>query len=878
MLHYFRRRRWDEERAREIEAHLEHHIDDLVTRGLSRTQARQQALREFGNQTLIREEIYEMNSIPLLETVGRDVAYAVRVLRKSPGFTLTAVVTLAIAIAINTAVFSIVDGMLLRPLPYPNADRLMLVQATVEAGGARAERTSQNGFTWVALRDHATTFERAVFSTWISGVNVVARGRAVHAEQQKVGRSFFAVLGTRPLFGREFTDAEDRAGGPAAVILSQEFWRTTLGADPSVVGGTITVRGEPHQVVGIMPAGVYTGASADLWTPLRASTQGEGSGENFHILVRVSLNTDPAAAVAEVARLGAEAERGREAADGVRVTYGLVSLQQGLTDAVRRPLMILWSAVALVLLIACVNLAGLMFARVATRSREIGTRLALGSGRAAVVRQLVVENLVLAATGAAGGLLLAIVVLGRLTSIAADAMDLWQPIALDGRAVVAACVCALIATAIAGVGPACQATSGDIQRRLVARGARTVTGASSHTARRLMVVTQVALGLVLLVGAGLLVRTFAHLRSLEPGFDGAGVHAATVSLQDSRYRTTAQVVQLADLTLLRLREAGVESAGVSLGLPYERLLNLSFRHLDGAEAKADPRMTSATYVAGDYFGTLRIPVLAGRVFDDGDTTSSAPVALVNETFAREYFGGTTPVGRRIAFAGREREIVGVVGDVQVRPGFGDRGPLAAMPLAYIPLPQVSDGMARLVHGWFATSFLVRTAARADRALPAIQGALEGVDPLLPIASIRSMEDVQTKALALPRLLMTLLLALATAALVLTAVGIHGLIASTVTERTREIGIRLALGATSAQAIRSVAAPGIALAVVGTLIGVVAARAAVTLLRAFVWGVSTSDYATFAGAAAFLLLVATAASTVPALGILRLDPARTLRQD
>jgi predicted permease len=397
--------------------------------------------------------------------------------------------------------------------------------------------------------------------------------------------------------------------------------------------------------------------------------------------------------------------------------------------------------------------------------------------------------------------------------------------------------------------------------------------------RRLVVVTQLALGVVLLVGAGLLLRSFAHLRALEPGFDGNGVYAASVSLQDARYQTASQVNRLATGTLDRLtRSPGVEAAAVSLGLPYERLLNLGFRHLDGPEAAGDARITSATYIAGDYFGALHIPVKAGRTFDSRDTTASLPVAIVNETTAREYFNGANPVGRRIRFAGAEREIVGVVGDVQVRPGFGDRGPIAPMPLAYIPLSQAGDGMLRLVHGWFATSFIARTGGSMDHAAPLLRQAVDAVDPMLPFAEVRSMADVQRAAVAQPRLLMVLLVTLAAAAVVLSAIGIHGLISSSVTERTREMGIRIALGATSARAVRTAALPGVVLAVVGIVIGGIVARAATALIESFVWGVRPTDPATYAAVTALFIAVAVIASVLPALRILRLDPARTLRAE
>ncbi len=820
-----------------------------------------------------------MNRLPALDTLFRDVRYAARVLRKSPGFTVTAVLTLALAIAINTAVFSIVDGVLLKPLPFPDPDHLALAEARVEANSQREARTAQHGVTWVTIRDHATTVDRAVFSTWVSGVNVVAGGRAIHADQQKVGSGFFGVLGVRPAYGRELSPEEDRRGGPAAVVLGHEFWRSAMGGDPSIIGRPITLRGEPHVVVGIMPAGTLTGVQADLWTPLRAGTDGEGGGENYQILLRRRPGVSQAAVDTEMQRLGGEINRLRPPSAGTTIGYGTVPLQQGLTEGLRQPLMMLWAAVGIVLLIACVNLAGLLLARGARRTREIATRIALGSGRAAIVRQLLVESALVSIAGAALGLVLGLVALESLKTIAADALDLWQPVDVDLRATAAAALLGVIATAIFGIVPALQSSRLAVREGLSSAGARTVAGAASHLPRRLVVVIQVALGVVLLVAAGLLLRTFAHLRGLEPGFDGQGVYSASVSLQDARYQTASQVNALVDGTLARLQSsAGVEAAAVSLGLPYERLLNLGFRHLDGPEASGDARITSATYVAGDYFRTLRIPVRAGRVFDQRDTTRSLPVAVVNQAIAQEYFGSANPVGRRIRFAGADREIIGVVGQVQVRPGFGDRGPVAAMPLAYIPLSQANDGFLRLVHGWFATSFIVRVAGSMDRAVPVLRGAVDAVDPLLPFAEVRSMTDVQNAAVSQPRLLMVLLVTLSGAAFFLAAIGIHGLIASSVAERTREMGIRLALGASRRDAIRTLAAPGILLAILGTVIGGVAARGAVNALQAFLWGVSPADPLTFFGVAALFVMVATIASVVPALRILSLDPARTLRTE
>jgi len=696
-------------------------------------------------------------------------------------------------------------------------------------------------------------------------------------QQQRVGAGFFRVLGVAPAIGREFSADEDRPGGPAAALLSNRLWHAMFNGDPSVVGTTLVVRGEAAPIVGVMPAGFQTGTEADLWTTLRPSTTGEGEGENYAILARLRSGIDWAHADAEMRHIGADITRQREPARGSSIAFSLQPLQRGMTASLRSPLLMLWGAVAIALLIACVNLAGLLLARVSARSREIATRMALGSGRRAVIRQLVVESVVLAAAGWIAGIALGAIALGALKALAADAFEIWQPVSLDARAAGVAAALSFGASALFGIAPAFQATRIDLQAALADAGGRAVAGRATFWPRRVLIVAQVALGVVLLVGAGLLVRTFSHLRDLDPGFDALGVVTASVSLQDAHYRTAARVSQLFDETLARVSQApGVEAAAVSLGLPYERLLNLGFRHLDGPQAgSAQGRMTSATYVAGDFFRALRIPIRAGRTFDARDRSDAPGVVVVNDTFARQYFDAASPLGRRIAFAGREREIIGVVGDVQVRPGWGDNGPIAAMPLAYIPLAQATDGFLRLVHGWFSPTFVVRAATATD-SVGALRRAVDVTDPLLPFARVRSMEQVRDASLAQQRFLMVLLAGLAVAAVLLASVGIQGLIATTVVERTREMGIRVALGATMAQAVRSLAVPGILLALGGTIIGATASLGFVRLLRHFVWGISVTDPVTFVAVAAILLAVASIASLGPALRILRLDPARALR--
>jgi predicted permease len=881
-LRFFQRRRWDDERAREMEAHLQHQIDDLVDRGVSPRDARAQALREFGNPALLREEIYDANSIPVVEDIARDARYAVRILVRTPLFTAAALLTLAIAIGVNTAVFSVVDAVLLEPLPYPQPDRLALVSRSVTRGAARNSTTSIDGRTWEAIRDDLPTVQGAVYSSWVTGVNLVAPGagggQAQHVQQQRVSAGFFETLGVPPLMGRGFASEEDRTGGPAAVVLSAPLWRALFAADPGVVGRTIVLRGAPHTVVGVMPDGFQSGIEADIWTPLRPSRTGEGAGENYQMVLRLGDGESWTRVQSELARVGEELQRERKP-ESPQVTFGYTTLQEGLTSDLRTPLLILWGAVAIVLMVACINLAGLMMARASQRRRELATRMALGSGRGAVVRQLLVESVVLAIAGGALGIVLGSLLLQGLVWLARDSYELWQPLAINGRSAIVAMVLALAASMVFGVVPAVNATRMDIRAGLLA-GTRTIAGGSSRWPRRVIVVAQVALGVVLLVAAGLLVRTFAHLHSLDPGFDTRNLITAAVSLEDERYRDAEKVQRLFRDMLERLQSApGVESAAVALELPYRRLLNLGFRRLDGPPERRKDETTSATYVTPGFFDTMRIPVRHGRSFSEADRDDSARVAIVSDAFARVHFvAGEDPVGRRIRIGGIEREIVGLVGDVQVRPGWGNFGPLAAMPLVYVPSTQVPGSFLQLVHGWFSPTFLVRSSSDPAAAAVALRAALAEVDPLLPFANVRPIAEVRDVSLAPQRFLMALLSALAAVAVILGSVGIHGLIATSVTERTREIGIRLALGATRGTAVRTLALPGVVLAAVGVAIGVLVARAIASTLRTFVWGVSETDPATFAGVSALILLVALAASVLPALRVLRVDPAITLRQE
>lgn len=743
--------------------------------------------------------------------------------------------------------------------------------------GGEGDVTGQTGRVWEVVRDNAAYLDCAVFSRGSMGVNFAAGGSVEYVRQQRVSAGFFRVLGIAPLVGREFSAEEDRKGGPAVAILSHALWKRVFGEDPSVVGRALTLRGEPHTIVGVLPASFQSDAAADLWTPLRPSRNGEGSGLNYSIVGRLHPDATWAQADAQIEAAGAPLLR-EDAPQGAARLH-LISLQRGLTEGLRRPLLMLWAAVGLVLLIGCVNIAGLLLARAAGRGREFATRLALGSGRAALGRQLLAESILLGLCGGAVGAGLGWLGVRALRILAHDSLNVQQSVELDVRVLAATAGLSLLAGLFFGLYPAFVASRIEIRTALV-EGGRGVAGGRNPWPRRMLVAGEVALGVVLLVGAGLLIRTFAYLQGLKPGFDAAHVITARLSLQDARYATSERVNRLFDRTLDRIRELpGVESTAVTLSLPYERALNTPFRRLDGPVVDTDMQITNLFYVTPEFFRVLRVPLLRGRTFTSLDNSKAAGVVIVSEAFQKMYLREGNPLGRHLDFGDGRREIVGLIGDIQQKSGWGDRfGPLAPAPAVYIPAAQTDSASLQMVHTWFAPSWIVRTTAQPESVIAGMQRAIQAVDPQLPFAGFHSMDDVRYRSLAQERFQAALLGALAILALLLAAVGIYGMIASSVAERTRELGIRLALGATVTQGIRAVALPGLALAVAGIVAGSVLAAFTSRLLRQLVWGVQPGDPLTFAAVAVVLLAVAAAASFLPALRVTRLNPADTLRQD
>jgi predicted permease len=802
--------------------------------------------------------------------------HAIRLSARHPGSTALLLLTLALAIGANTAIFSVVDATLFRPLPYPEPDRLVQVVTRYIGAGGGGLDNSVDGATWAAVRDHASTLDAAVYTDWVKGVNFATGQNASFVKHQRVGAGFFRVLGVSPRFGREFISDEDRSGGPAAVILSDALWQRAFGGNPDVIGRSVTLKGEPHTIVGVMPAGFTTGTVADLWTPLRPSLTGEGEGSNYGVVARLRPGVSRESADQELAGIGRAVLKRSQS--GAEVRLGVTSLQEGRSSELRQPLLIMWAAVGVVLLIGCANIAGLLLARAAARTREIATRMAIGGGRGAIASQLLIESLLLTAVGAALGIGVGAAVVSWLSRVAdQELLPITTP-SLDVRVLALTAVVAIVTGVLAGLAPAIEASLVDLRVALSSGGGRGMTGGSRHWSRRLLVTLEVAMAVLLLVGAGLLVRSVQHLNALAPGFDSSNVLAASFSLDDARYASPEKVTALFDDGVARLAQIpGVETAAAGLSLPYERGLNMGARRLDGPEADSTQDLiTNLTYVTPDYFAVLRMPLRAGRAVTAADRADSEHVVVVNEAFARLYLSRQEPIGSHLDIGNVAARIVGVVGDVEQVSSFGSYEPVAPIPAVYIPVPQTTGPFLAMVHTWFSPSWIVRTAAPPATAIRQISAATNALDPLLPIAAFRTVDDLRSRSLAWERFQALLLTSLAALALVLAVTGIYGLMSQSVQERRRELGVRLALGGSLQRVLRDAIVPGLVMALTGVALGIVVAVSASRVLRHLLWGVTAADPVTYAAVAAGLLVVAGIAALVPALSITRLDPAETLR--
>jgi predicted permease len=803
-----------------------------------------------------------------------DLRYAFRLIRQNWAFSLTVIVILALCIGANTAVLSVVNAAMVRPLPYPDPDRLGAVVAIFPHGENPFEN-SVDGASWELVRDRVPSLDGAVYGGGFgNGVNLGVNGGGAFVHQARVSAGFFRVLGIAPLIGREFNPDEDRDGGAPVVILSHSLWEKYFGSDRNIIGRGIHLRGEPYTVIGVMPAGFRFDEEADLWTPLRPSQKGEGGGSNYGMIARLKSGATWGQARSQLALLTDEVRRTGSFGKDSGVQLGVVGIQRAVTQDLREPLMILWAAVAAVFVLGCVNIGGMLLARASGRIGEISTRLALGAPLRRIVRQLLTESVVLGLLGGATGVLVGWAGLAALRALGADSFSFLKQVDFDWRVLIATLALTLIAGIGFGLVPAWQASRVDL--RSAQSGSRTVAGRKRFVSLGTLVGGQVALTVPLLIGAGLLLHTFLHLWNMSPGFDPNHILTARFSLQDARYSTSQKVNQLFDQVIARLHETpGIEAAAASLTLPYQRALNNGVQ-LPG---KTEYKTTNSVYVTPDYFAALRIPLLQGRAFTAGDNMNSAKVAVINQAFASLYLKDQLALGQVMRLDRDPIEIVGVVGNVQEkRAGWGDFGPIAQVPTVFIPAAQTSDAFLQMVHTWFPSNWIVRSSIPDRQLISAIENATRSVDPILPISEFRSINDLKAESLTLERFLAALVNALAILAALLTTLGIYGLIANLVAERTKELGIRMALGSTTSGAIGVALRPALRWVFAGVIAGGAAAFGLERFLKSFLWGVQPMDPITLFAVAGGLFLATAIASLAPASRIVRLNPAETLRSE
>ena len=866
----FGQRRRDSELDEEVRFHLQMTAEHYQRRGLPADEAWRAARREFGGVMQVKEAYRDQRGLPWIETLIQDARYGMRSLLHTPGFTLAALLTLALGIGANTAIFSVVNAVLLRPLPYPEPDRIVALMRRHPEG----EWNRHTGRRYLEFRDHLRGVDGVAAWLGSSGVNLVTGDRAEFVRVMRVSSEFFAVFGVPPAIGQTFTREQDVSGGPALVILGDEIWRRTFGADPGVIGQSILLGEQSLTVIGVMPSSFEPPARADLYVPLRPSTSGPGGGFNYHVVARLSPGVSIQQANAVAAGIW-ESTRTSFPNEMVRneLPSAFAPLQHDLSSSVQSPLLMMFAAVGLLLLIACANTANLLLARASGRGREIALRAALGAGRTRIIRQLLTESVLLSVTGACLGILLAVWAVPALLALTPPGFTVNREVGIDATVLMATMAAAIVTGLLFGLGPALSLSGNSLVEAFKDDRTRGSGSGRSTRVRQALVVSEMAVCMLLLIAAGLLIQTFVRMRAVDLGFNPDGVLTARMSLQGERYAKMDDLNRFFDRGLDRLRRIpGVQSAAVVSGVPVEFGLNLNVDILDGP-VKLENQLTDWRYASIGYFETMGIPIVAGRAFQDRDRTGAPPVAVVSESFARHFYKGTEALGRHIRVFDTDGtiEIVGIAKDVREQ-GLVDELPA----LMYVPVTQANRAGVAASHTYFQMSWVVRAGHTGPDLIGRIREEIRSIDPKQPITLFRTMLEVKDAAMSLQKFQMTLLAIFAVIGLLLATAGLYGLISYSVLQRTREFGIRVALGATQGDILRSVIWSGILLSILGVAIGIAAATVMTRTLQNFVWGVSTLDPYTFGAVSVILMMVALVATLIPALRAVRLNPVAALR--
>jgi putative ABC transport system permease protein len=812
----------------------------------------------------------------IMQTLWQDLRFGFRTLTRKPGFTVVAIIALALGIGANTAIFSVVNSVLLRPLAYQDPAALVVINHDYPKINLKAS-VSAIGYTH--YRDNAKSFESVAAMTG-GGFNLTGGGDPEQVNGALVTHNFFSALGARPALGRVFLPEEDQPGKNKVVALSHGFWQRRFGADPGIVNKTITINDENYTVVGVMPPsfqfGRELGRVVDLWTPIAFTREQLDyrrlTNENLTVIARLKPGVTIGQAQAELDAIAANL-RQQYMPGADRSNWGLTTqyLSELVVGDIRLALWILMGIVGLVLLIACANVANLLLARAADRQKEMAIRTALGAGRRRVIRQLLTESALLALIGGAIGLLLAWLGINALVKVNQVQIPRASEIGVDWRALAFTLGVSLLTGFVFGLVPALQISKADLHETLK-EGGRTGSSGARAWVRNTLVVLEMALALVVLVSAGLLVRSFWRVQQVNPGFAPQNTLAMSLVLPATKYKEPVQRVNFYKEALQRIRALpGVQSAGATSILP------LSGNNSSGSfqiEGRVTPQGQSSPHgdrwaATTDYFSTMRIPIIRGRFFDDRDTMESQPVAIIDETMARKYWPDEDPMGKRITFQSRDnkpiwREIVGVVGHVKHKGLEGE-----SRVQYYMPHSQTQNAFMSLV---------VRASGDPTSLTGAVRGAISGLDKDLPVFRVKTMEQFVSESMAQRRFAMALVGIFAAVALALACVGLYGVLSYSITQRLREIGIRMALGASGADVLRLVVGQGMLLALAGVALGSVAAFLLTRVMANLLFAVTAGDPLTFVTIAALLTLVALVACFAPARRATKVDPIVALRYE
>ena len=869
----FRGKRFHNDLAEEMRLHLELREAELRAEGMSPDEARLAARRQFGNPTVLAETSRDGWGWSWLSSLAQDLRYSLRTMLRNPGFTAVAALALALGIGANTAIFSVVNAVLLRPLPYAEDDRLAVI---LHAG--QWPVAPGNFFDW---RAQAKSFQgmgaAELWSANLAGVTNPEQLKAI-----RVTGDMFPLLGVAPILGRTFGPGEDEPGQDHVVVLGHGLWKRRFAADPDIVGKKMTLNGESYTVAGVMPRGFrfapFWATDAELWAPLSFVDKANRERSSLRVFARLAPGVSLEQARAEMATISGHLE---QQYPGTNRDVTVVALREKVVGSIRPALLVLVGAVAFVLLIACANIAHMLLARAAARQREVALRVALGASRGRMIRQLLTESLLLAVLGGGAGLLLAVWGVQALTSLSALDIPRLETVGVDGRVLAFMLGVSLVAGIAFGLAPAMQASAVDLTAALKDGGRGSSEGAGRGRLRKLLLVSQVALTLMLLVGAGLMIRTFVALRAIDPGFDPRHVLSLVVSVTGSPEAAPGRRATFFPQLVGRIESLpGVESASAINHLPLAGdLWGLSY-WVEGRPIPPPGEAARAAYrvVLPGYFRTMNIPVGRGRDIAAPDAAGTSSVVVINEHLAKEQWPGEDPIGKRITMDDPSdpsswMTVVGVVKDARQLRWADPIGNEVYLP--YLQSPKYLDDISP------ARTYLtlvVRTVGDPAAIAPAVRREIAALDPSVVVSQVQTMETVVAEANAQARLYLILLAAFAGVALVLAVVGIYGVMSYAVSRRTQEIGIRMALGAQRGEVLRMIVGQGLTLALIGAAVGVVGALALTRLMTTLLYGVTAIDPITFVVVALFLSAVALVATYLPARRATQVDPMLALRGD